>query len=146
MKLPAVLREGFLQAMPEAERKRLGKGGMTQAQAEAVFKSGEEKKLKDLVVNELNRRGAWIFHQPMSKKTRGRPGVPDIIGCHRGRFFACELKASGESMRTEQAQEAVRIRKAGGHFVLCFCLSDLLEALHQIERIADGLQKPEEAT
>ena len=75
MKLPTVLSEGFLQAMPEAERRRLGKAGMTQKEAEAVFQRGEEKKLKDLVVNELNRRGAWIFTQRMDKSTWRQAGL-----------------------------------------------------------------------
>lgn len=133
MKLPTVLSEKFLQAMPEEERKRLGKAGLTQTEAEAVFKSGEEKKLRGLVVNELNRRGAYIFDQPTHKPTRGRKGTPDLICCYRGRFLGVELKAFHEALRPEQAQEAVRIRNAGGRFALCFCLADLGEALHQIE-------------
>jgi hypothetical protein len=133
MKLPTVLSEGLLKALPEAERKRLGRAGITQAQAKATFNRGEEKKLKDLVVNELNRRGAWIFDQPMSKKTRGRPGVPDIIGCYRGYFFSVELKATGETLRPDQAQEAVAIRKANGRFVLAYSLADVTEALQGID-------------
>ena len=143
MKLPTVLSEGFLQAMPEAERKRLGKAGLTQAEAQAVFQRGEEKKLKDLVLNELNRRGAWFFTQRMDKRTGGRRGCPDIIGCHKGYFLAVELKAAGQQMTTEQGQEAVRIRKAGGFFILAYCLEDVIEELQRIERIAAGLQKPE---
>jgi len=142
MKLPAVLSERFLQAMPEEERKRLGKAGVTQAEAEAVFKSGQEKDLRKLVWNELNRRSAYIFDQPTNKRTRGRKGTPDLICCYRGRFLGVETKAFHETLRAEQAQEAVAIRKAGGHFVLCFCLADLLEELQQIDRIADGLQQP----
>jgi hypothetical protein len=133
MKLPAVLSEGFLQSMPAEERKRLGRAGLTQAEAQATFNRGEEKKLKDMVVNELNRRGAWIFHQAMSKRTRGRPGVPDIIGCYRGYFIAIELKAAGETLRQDQAQEAVAIRKAHGRFVLAYCVNDVTEALQGID-------------
>ena len=133
MKLPAVLSEGFLQSLPEAERKKLGRAGMTQAEAQAIFERGEEKKLKDLVMNALNRRGAWIFDQPMNKKTRGRPGVPDIIGCYRGYFFAIELKAGGQPLRQDQAQEAVAIRKASGRFCLAYCLADVTEMLHGID-------------
>ena len=48
MKLPAVLSEGFLQSLPEAERKKLGRAGMTAKEAQAIFERGEEKKLKDL--------------------------------------------------------------------------------------------------
>jgi hypothetical protein len=133
MKLPAVPSEGLLQALPPEERKRLGRAGMTQAEAQAKFAAGQEKKLKDLVVNELNRRGAWIFEQPMSKKTRGRPGVPDIIACYRGFFLAVELKAAGGTMSQEQAQEAVAIRKAMGRFVLAYSVNHVIEALLGID-------------
>jgi hypothetical protein len=133
VKLPGVLSEGLLQALPPEERKRLGRAGMTKAEAQAKFAAGQEKELKDNVVNELNRRGAWIFDQPMSKKTRGRPGVPDIIGCYRGYFFAVELKAAGGTLRQEQAQEAVAIRKANGRFVLAYSLADVTEALQGID-------------
>lgn len=133
MKFPTILSEGLLQALPPEERKRLGRSGMTRAEAQAKYAAGREKELKGDVVNELNRRGAWIFDQPMSKKTRGRPGVPDIIGCYRGFFFSIELKTAGETLRADQAREAVDIRKAGGRFVLAFCVSDVIEALEGIE-------------
>jgi hypothetical protein len=141
MRLPAVLSQGFLAGLPDEERKRLGKAGWTSEECRQKFVRGEEKKLKDLVVNYLNLHGAWIFDQPMSKKTRGRRGVPDIIGCYQGYFFAVELKASGEPLRPEQGQEAARIRKASGQFILAYCLDDLIEALHHINRIAEGLEK-----
>ena len=133
MKLPGVLSEGMLQALPHDERKRLGRSGMTRAAARAKYAAGCEKELKRDVVNELNRRGAWIFDQPMSKKTRGRPGIPDIAGCYRGYFFAVELKAGGETLRPEQAQEAVAIRKAGGRFVLAYSLNDVIDAIESID-------------
>ena len=142
MKLPTVLREGFLQAMPEEERRRLGKAGMTQAEAEAVFKSGQEKELRSLVLKELNRRGAYVFHQQTNKRTRGPKGAPDLMCCYRGRFLAVELKAFHQTLQPDQAQEAVRIRNADGRFVLCFCVQDLMEELHTINRIADGLERP----
>ena len=129
MKLPSVPSEGFLQAIQAEERKKLGKAGMTKAEAQAVYARGQEKDLKKVVLNELLRQGAWVFDQPMSKRTRGRPGVPDILGCYRGAFFAVELKASGQPLRQDQAQEAVAIRKSMGRFCLAYCLNDVTEML-----------------
>lgn len=133
MKLPGVLSEGLLQALPAAERKRLGRAGITRAEAQAKYAADREKDLKRDVVNDLNRRGAWIFDQPMSKKTRGRPGVPDIIVCYRGYFLAVELKAAGETLRADQAREAVEIRKARGRFVLAYSVNDVIEAIRGID-------------
>jgi hypothetical protein len=133
MKLPAVPSEGLLQALPPEERKRLGRAGMTQAEAQAKYAAGREKELKSDVIKEVRRRGGWVFEQPMSKKTRGRPGVPDLIICYRGYFLAAELKATGGTMSQEQAQEAVGIRKAMGRFVLAYSVNDVVEALLGID-------------
>jgi hypothetical protein len=61
------------------------------------------------------------------------PGIPDIIVCYRGCFLAVELKAGGETLRPEQAREAVAIRKAAGRFVLAFSLNDVIDALRGID-------------
>jgi hypothetical protein len=133
LKLPRVLPDSFLKALPESERKKMGKSGMTYAEAVATYNRGEEKVLKGHVLNLLNLRGAWLFDQPMSKKTRGRPGVPDIIGSYRGYFIAIELKAAGEQMTREQAEEAVRIRNANGRFALAYSVNDVIEFLDGID-------------
>jgi hypothetical protein len=142
MKLPAVVTSSFLRTLPESERKRLGRAGITPEEANAMYQRGQEHELKGQALNILNRRGAWIFDQPMNKKTRGRRGVPDIIACYRSYFVGIELKAEAQRMTTEQAAEAARIRKAGGFFILAFKLEDILEELQRIDRIADGVEKP----
>jgi hypothetical protein len=133
MKLPAVPSEGLLQSLPPEERKRLGRAGMTKAEAQAKYAAGRERELKSDVIKEVRRRGGWEYDQPMSKKTRGRPGVPDLIICYRGYFLAVELKAAGGTMSQEQAQEAVAIRKAMGRFVLAYSVNDVVEALLGID-------------
>jgi hypothetical protein len=46
----------------------------------------------------------------------GRAGVPDFIGCYKGRFFSIETKAPGkkEDITAWQLREAAAIRAAGG--------------------------------
>jgi hypothetical protein len=90
--------------------------------------SGPERKLKDLVLLELNRRGAWVFEQRMDKATRGRPGVPDIVGClpPGGRLFGIEIKTGSRKMTDAQISESIRIEAAGGAFVCAYCLEDVL--------------------
>jgi VRR-NUC domain len=129
MRLPAIVPEAFLRALPPEERRRLGRAGFTREECERRFLAGEERKLKGYVVNFLNSRGAWIFHQSMSKKTGGRPGVPDILCCYRGRFIAIELKVRGSKLSPEQEREAERLRNSGGVFVVVRRLEDLVEAL-----------------
>lgn len=46
----------------------------------------------------------------------GRSGIPDVVGCWAGRFFAVECKAEGKLTNTTalQERELELIREAGG--------------------------------
>lgn len=46
----------------------------------------------------------------------GRSGIPDVVGCWKGRFFAIECKAEGKLGNTTalQEREMEKIREAGG--------------------------------
>jgi hypothetical protein len=48
----------------------------------------------------------------------GRSGVPDIVGCYRGYFFAIECKAGRGKTTALQDRELRNIRNAGG---VCVC-------------------------
>lgn len=50
-----------------------------------------EAKVKARVAKQLKALGAYYFY-PVTGGF-GRSGVPDIVGCFRGRFFAIECKA-----------------------------------------------------
>jgi Holliday junction resolvase len=71
-----------------------------------------EGAVKAKVKKELDELGAYHFAPPANGY--GRMGVPDIVGCYRGYFFAIECKA-GRGKPTElQLLELERIREAGG--------------------------------
>lgn len=70
-----------------------------------------EKQIENRIKNYLKGRGAWVI------KIHGGPFqsvCPDLVGCHKGRFFAFEVK--NENGKLSKAQEVVlkRIRKSGG--------------------------------
>lgn len=46
----------------------------------------------------------------------GRSGIPDVVGCWEGRFFAIECKAEGKLTNTTalQKREMEKVREAGG--------------------------------
>ena len=50
-----------------------------------------EAKVKKVVVNQLRILGAYYFY-PVTGGY-GRSGVPDIVGCYKGKFFGIECKA-----------------------------------------------------
>jgi hypothetical protein len=138
MKLPAILPEAFLLAMPPEERKRLGRMGMTNEEARARFVSGQEHKLQALIHNYLQLKGIYYESDRMDKRTSGKKGRPDFRCCFNGYFVALEAKADGETLTAEQAREANRIRANGGKYAVCYTLQDAIQALNFL----DDNQKP----
>jgi hypothetical protein len=71
-----------------------------------------EAKVKSKVVAQLKALGAYYFF-PVTGGY-GRSGVPDIIVCYRGRFFALECKAGGGKPTALQALNLKQIADNGG--------------------------------
>ncbi len=73
-----------------------------------------ESRLVTNILKKIRGQGGWWF------KTHGSifqmAGIPDIIGCHDGRFVALEVKMPGKEMETSPRQEWTmkRIQEAGG--------------------------------
>lgn len=74
-----------------------------------------EKKVKDAVIEILKRRGVYFF--PPVTGGFGRSGIPDIVGCYRGKFIAIECKAGKNKPTALQLAEMAKIDKAGGKTV-----------------------------
>lgn len=71
-----------------------------------------EAKVKKRVVDQLKLLGAYYFY-PVTGGY-GSSGVPDIIGCYNGRFFAIECKAGTNKPTALQQKNIDAIRKSGG--------------------------------
>ena len=71
-----------------------------------------EVKVKRKVVALLKEMNAYNFFTVMSGY--GRSGIPDIIGCYRGVFFAIECKAGDNKTTALQEMQLQKIRDAGG--------------------------------
>ena len=85
-----------------------------------------ESKVKKRVAELLKKYNAYYFFPAMG--AFGRAGVPDIVGCYRGYFFAVECKAGAGKTTALQEAEIDKIRKAGGKaFVINEHNIDLLE-------------------
>ena len=82
---------------------------------EATIQKNIARYLKDL--------GAWCF------KVHGSPyqraGVPDLLCCHKGRFYAFEVKRPGERATPIQAHELEQIRAAGGEAAVVTSVEDV---------------------
>jgi hypothetical protein len=132
MKLPAVLSQGFLKGLPDEERRRLGKAGMTTEECRQKFVRGQEIELQKLCMNWLSLHKIYFEWDRTDKRTSGKRGRADLRACVLGYWLSIECKADGEPLSREQAQEAVRLRNSGGRFVLAYCLRDLIEAIQGI--------------
>jgi hypothetical protein len=135
VKLPAVLSPGFVRALPQSERKKLGRAGLTPEECYQTFVRGQEIELQKLVANWLNLHSIYYEWDRPDKRTSGKRGRADFRICvpPGGVWLSAECKAAGESLSPEQAAEAARLRNSGGRFVVCFCLGDLIEAIRHIE-------------
>ena len=133
MKLPAVVTEGFLQSLPPAERKRLGRAGITQAEAEATFQAGEERKLQGLISNWLHLHNIYFVRPRMDRKSTTPLGTPDFIICAPpGAFLGAEVKCTRGTLSAEQAKAGALIRASGGRFIVARCLQDVIDAIDDL--------------
>ena len=71
-----------------------------------------DKKVKKLVSKTLTALGAYYFYPVTSGY--GTSGVPDIVGCYRGRFFGIECKANGNKPTVLQQINLDKIAATGG--------------------------------
>jgi hypothetical protein len=71
-----------------------------------------EAKVKKKVVQQLKLLDAYYFY-PVTGGY-GRSGVPDIVGCYKGKFFGIECKAGNNKPTPLQELNLEEIRKSGG--------------------------------
>ena len=71
-----------------------------------------EAKGKKVVVNQRRNLGAYYFY-PVTGGY-GRSGVPDIVGCYKGKFFGIECKAGKNTPTPLQQINLDDIEKQNG--------------------------------
>lgn len=91
-----------------------------------------ESKVVKKILEQLRSRGGWWF------KVWGSPmqiaGIPDIIGCYRGRFVAFEVKrAEGYEATKLQLFIMKKIRAAGGIATLIWSTEQAFTELDRID-------------
>jgi|TARA_R100000388_G_scaffold82250_1_gene60954 hypothetical protein len=96
-----------------------------------------EAKVKKKVTEQLRKLGAYYFY-PVTGGY-GRSGVPDIVGCYRGNFFAFECKAGKNKPTALQDKNLSDIGVAGG--IACVVNED---NMMDIENILKGIDTQSE--
>ena len=95
-----------------------------------------EKKVKNKVVALLKDAGAYCFY-PVAGGF-GSAGIPDIIACYMGRFFAIECKAGKGKTTALQDRNIAQIKDAGG---LAIVVNE--ENLMDVQEILDYIAQEE---
>ena len=93
-----------------------------------------EKKVKTKVVAILKEFGAYYFY-PVTGGY-GASGVPDIVGCYMGKFFAIECKAGKGKTTALQEKNITQIKATGGLAIVVNedNIEDVGNLMRQIER------------
>ena len=77
---------------------------------------------------------AQIFHWKVWQGLGSAPGVSDIIGIHKGRMIAIELKAPKGNVSPAQQNFIDRINEAGGLAFVARTIDEVIEKLGLQER------------
>lgn len=88
-----------------------------------------EAKLKQDVTKYLkNIKGLWFY----KTSDRYTAGIPDIIGCYRGDFFAIELKDARGKVSPLQTHIIKKIHNACGYATVCYNINQVKDFIQNI--------------
>ena len=67
----------------------------------------------------------------------GRSGIPDFVGCYKGRFFSVECKAPARSDNVSPLQriEGVKIQQSGGVWMVVHDINTLKMLYDYLDKI-----------
>lgn len=90
-----------------------------------------EKKVKVTITKQLDSLGCYYFFPATGGY--GQSGVPDIVGCYKGKFFGIECKAGKGKTTVLQDLHLSKIAIAGG-------IAEVVneENMHDIVNILNG--------
>lgn len=132
MKMPNVPSEGFLKALPDAERKKLGRAGMTGAEAIVRYSAAKERELQRQVHNWLFSKEVYFNSDRMDKRTSGKKGRADFRCCIRGKWLSLECKVGAGKLTPEQEDDAARLTRSGGIFTVVRSLEEAMAAVYAL--------------
>jgi|TARA_R110002124_G_scaffold86589_1_gene223799 hypothetical protein len=91
-----------------------------------------EGKVKKKVAKHLDDLGCYYFYPATGGY--GKSGVPDIVGCYKGKFFGLECKAGGNKPTLLQEKNLYHILVNGG-------ISEIIneDNVDRVEQILEGI-------
>lgn len=70
-----------------------------------------------------------VFHYKHWQGPMSVPGISDIIGCYKGRFFAIEIKTDKGKVTDLQSNFLANVEAAGGIAFVARSVEDVIEGL-----------------
>ena len=148
MKLPSVLPDSMLTKMSAADRKALGKAGLTRADCNAITQVKNERELQKHIVNYLRLQGIEVNVSRMDKRKTDRKGWPDLtfavtvtLDFPKGRIVkipcAWEVKFGNGKLSPEQEKLAARLTAPPNGW-LFRVIRSLDEAREELRRMGIG--------
>lgn len=89
--------------------------------------SQPESRLSRQIMAALRGRGAFVFKVHGSEFMMA--GLPDVIGCYRGRFIAVETKMPGGRLSKVQVHVITKLRAAGARVVVAHSVAEAMQVL-----------------
>jgi hypothetical protein len=93
-----------------------------------------ETKLKKKCQEYLDDLGTECWHFKVLGGPGQKAGVPDIVGCINGLFFAIELKIKPNKPSAKQLHEIRQIQNAEGNAVVCYTYEEFVVYMEGLQR------------
>jgi hypothetical protein len=121
----------MLRLVAPEDRAKLGRAGMTKAEAFAKCCVDTERKLQNLIDSYLRQRGIEPIRSRMDKRSTINVGAPDFMFAYHGKPIAMEAKRPGETLTKEQEDmKAVMTNSTNGwRWFTVHSIDDVRDAL-----------------
>lgn len=127
-----ILPSHILEKMDPSQRAKLGKAGITAAEAQAKFVARSERDIQSQICNWLNLQGIAFYRAAMNKKTTGRVGWPDFTFAVSGFACALEVKFGPGKLRPEQESTITAMGKNGWRVAVVRSLEEAIEFIKEV--------------
>jgi hypothetical protein len=136
-----ILPTNILERMNPADRKSLGKAGMTARENIAACDARNERELHKQIRALLMHRGIPFCEARMDRKSTITVGWPDITFAIDGVPVAFELKTGRNDLSKDQARVARDMLAHGWFYFVIRSLDEALEALRVFENLKNEPMK-----
>lgn len=133
-----ILNERILRLMSPADRAKLGKAGITAAEAAEKCALKDESELQSLIRQYLRLNGVEFINPDMRKKSQLPAGWPDFTFCYRGVPVGAECKIEGEKPRQEQSERLEKMQRNGWVTMVVYSVADIQQLMRSVDTLIDG--------